>query len=96
MLNRTVHQVNDALIENSDEMCKYMRMSVQFMWGGGVNLYGTHLSSCLSNYDFPLPLFDEKSDVNPVFHMKQLGKVMELMGIPTACHLISWKCKPST
>jgi hypothetical protein len=29
------------------------------------------VNSCLSNSEFPLPLFDENSEVNPVFHLKQ-------------------------
>jgi hypothetical protein len=43
----------------------------------------------LSNSDFPLLLFDENSDVNPVFHLRQLDKFMKLKGIPKVCHLVA-------
>jgi hypothetical protein len=44
-------------------------------------------NSCLSSSDFPLPLFDENSDVSPFFHLRQLDGFMKLKGIPLACQL---------
>jgi hypothetical protein len=53
---------------------------MEAMWHSTANSY-------LSNPDFPLPLFDENSDVNPVFHLRPLDEFMKLKGIPKACQL---------
>jgi hypothetical protein len=45
------------------------------------------VGSYLSNSEFPLPLFDENSDVNPVFHLRQLDEYLKLKGIPAVCQL---------
>jgi hypothetical protein len=39
-------------------------------------------SNHLNHSDFPLPLFDDGADVNPVNHLKQLKEFMRLRGVP--------------
>jgi hypothetical protein len=39
-------------------------------------------SSYLNHSDFPLPLFDDSTDVNPVYHLKQLEEFMRLRCVP--------------
>ncbi|PNF16798.1 hypothetical protein B7P43_G18328 [Cryptotermes secundus] len=41
----------------------------------------------INKRNFPLPLFDESSDVNPVYHLKQLDEFMKLKGISKSCQL---------
>jgi hypothetical protein len=41
----------------------------------------------LRESEFPLPLFDDNSDVNPVFHMRKLDDYINLRGIPAASQL---------
>jgi hypothetical protein len=41
----------------------------------------------LSNSEFPLPLFDDISEINPVFHLKQLDEFIRLKCIPEAYQL---------
>jgi hypothetical protein len=41
----------------------------------------------LNSSDFTFPQFDENSDINPVFHLKQSDEFMKLKGIPKAYHL---------
>jgi hypothetical protein len=45
------------------------------------------VNSYLSNSEFPLPLFDENSEINPVFHLKQLDEFIRFKGVPEACQL---------
>jgi hypothetical protein len=44
-------------------------------------------NSYLTNSDFPLPLFDENSDVNPVFNLRKLDEFKKLKCIPKACEV---------
>jgi hypothetical protein len=44
-------------------------------------------SSGLGNSEFPLPLFDDGAETNPKFHLKQLEKFFQLMGIPPSSQL---------
>jgi hypothetical protein len=67
-------------------------MPVQFLYGvNGSSVAVTErpstANSYLSNSDFTLPLFDEHSDVNPVFHLRQLEEFMKLKDMPKACQL---------
>jgi hypothetical protein len=39
-------------------------------------------NSYLSHSDFPLPLFDHSSKVNPIFHLNQLDEFIRLRGVP--------------
>jgi hypothetical protein len=40
------------------------------------------VSSFLSHSELPLPLFDDKSDTNPVFHLRRLDEFMHLKRVP--------------
>jgi hypothetical protein len=44
-------------------------------------------SSYLNNSEFSLPLFDENSDINPVYHLRQLDEYLKLKRVPADCHL---------
>jgi hypothetical protein len=59
------------------------------MNAGHVTVAVEHSSanSGLSNSEFPLPLFDENSEINPVFHLKQLDEFIRLKCIPEAYQL---------
>jgi chromosome segregation ATPase len=85
------NSVNQVSINTS---CACMSSSCKVCDRNGVN--GSNVAvterhstanSYLSNSNFPLPLFDENSDVNPVFHLRQLDEFMKLKGIPRACQL---------
>jgi hypothetical protein len=39
-------------------------------------------NSYLSHSDFPLPLFDDSSEVNPIFHLNQLDEFIRLRCVP--------------
>jgi hypothetical protein len=41
----------------------------------------------LSYADFPLPLFDDDSEVNPIFHLDQLDEFIRLRGVPKQLQL---------
>jgi hypothetical protein len=45
------------------------------------------VSSFLSSSELPLPLFDDDSDTNPVFHFRQLDEFIRLKGVPKAFQL---------
>jgi hypothetical protein len=45
-------------------------------------------SSVLGNSEFSLPLFDESSETNPMFHLKQLEEFFQLKGISQAYQLV--------
>jgi hypothetical protein len=45
------------------------------------------MSSFLNTSEFPLPLFDDCSDTNPVFHLRRLDEFMRLKSIPKALEL---------
>jgi hypothetical protein len=42
------------------------------------------VSSFLSSSDLPLPLFDDNTDTNPVFHLWRLDEFIRLKGVPKA------------
>jgi hypothetical protein len=45
------------------------------------------VSSYLSPTELPLPIFEEVSDTNPVYHLRQLDEFMKFRGIPKALQL---------
>jgi hypothetical protein len=45
------------------------------------------VSSFLSSSELPLPLFDDNSDTNPVFHLWLLDEFIRLRGVPKAFQL---------
>jgi hypothetical protein len=45
------------------------------------------VSSFLSHSELPLPLFDDNSDTNPVFHLRRLDEFMHLKSVPKAFQL---------
>jgi hypothetical protein len=47
----------------------------------------TIVSSGLGNSEFPLPLFDDCTETNPKFHLKQLEEFFQLRGIPLSNQL---------
>ncbi|PNF34392.1 hypothetical protein B7P43_G14526 [Cryptotermes secundus] len=47
----------------------------------------SQVSSFLSTSESPLPLFDDCSDTNPVFHLRRLDEFMNFKGIPKALQL---------
>jgi hypothetical protein len=46
------------------------------------------VTSGLSSSDISLPLFDENSDVKPVFHVKRLDEFLKLRSVPQMYHLM--------
>jgi hypothetical protein len=89
-----VDNVNSVEQVSVNTSCACMSSSCKVCEKNGVNASNVAVteghssaSSYLSNSDFPLPLFDESSDVNPVFHLRQLDEFMKLKGIPKACQL---------
>jgi hypothetical protein len=45
------------------------------------------VSSFLSSSKLPLPLFDDSSDTNPVFHLRRLDEFVRFKGVPKALQL---------
>jgi hypothetical protein len=45
------------------------------------------VSSFLSNTELPLPLFDDATEMNPVFHLRRLDEFIQLKGVPKAYQL---------
>jgi hypothetical protein len=46
-----------------------------------------HVSSFLSTSELPLPLFDECTDTNPVFHLRRLDEFIKFKSVPKALQL---------
>jgi hypothetical protein len=69
---------------NSNSVCMSAILSESSMNAPVVN---APVSSFLSNSELPLPLFDDASDTNPVFHLKRLDEFIRLKGIPEAYQL---------
>jgi hypothetical protein len=45
------------------------------------------VASFLTNSDLQLPLFDDNSDMNPVFHLRRLDEFIKFKGLPKALQL---------
>jgi hypothetical protein len=52
-----------------------------------VHMQTSSVSSFLSSTELPLPLFDDSTDTNPVFHLRQLDEFIQLKGVPKAYQL---------
>jgi hypothetical protein len=45
------------------------------------------VSSFLSSSELPLPLFDDATDTNPVFHLRRLDEFIKFKNVPQALQL---------
>jgi hypothetical protein len=45
------------------------------------------VSNFFSTTELPLPVFDDCTDVNPVYHLRQLDEFIKLNGVPKALQL---------
>jgi hypothetical protein len=61
---------------------------------GGVNgdnenarVVHSSAGSYISGVEFALPLYDERSGVNPVFHWRRLDEFMKIKNVPSSCQL---------
>jgi hypothetical protein len=86
--------INNSVPTNENPTCSCQSSSCNVGVSESVNAARVHVSteptsvsSFLSTSELPLPLFDDCSDINPVFHLRRLDEFIRFKGVPKALQL---------